>query len=376
MPRNINSSLLADLAKAGVRPFYLCDLQLASGWQYCWSGVGPLVWNGHTYSGLGELAEVGAVHESSGVQADGTTISLNVAPSQLDIPPLPAGVTPPDMGTPPAGQSLAWSFATIPPTPVDFANPPSIYNGGLGCAGHGDGTRYSGSAAVVHGDSLGVNSVTIQWSGFARPLEIPAGARIRSVIPVALASFSPTGGGPQTLNYSVNGVGHTFSTSGGMLVGGNTTSWAGVLVSGFAQCTIPGYIGTTSVDVSFLGLAVYYDGAPLTKTSLLYEALNDVRVGGRAILRFGLLNAAGAIVGAPFPVYDGLVDEPTIDDDPAGLRGAPGVKIVLALENRLRNHARAGGRRYTAADQKLDWPLDSGFNWVEILNEISLRWGG
>src|SRR6185312_8429421 len=119
--------------------------------------------------------------------------------------------------------------------------------------------------------------------------------------------------------------------------------------------------GTTNSTITFVGLAVYYEGSPLTKTSLLYEALSDVRVGAPVKLWFGMLSAAGAIVGSPALVFSGLVDEPTIDVDPAGERGMPGTRIVLALESRLRDHARAGGRRYTAADQKLDYPNDSGF---------------
>lgn len=183
MPRNLDTALATELANGEVRPCYLCALTLASGVQYLWTGVGSLTWSGNTYIGLGALAEVGAVHESSGVQADGTSISLRADPSTLN------------------------------------------------------------------------------------------------------------------------------------------------------------------------------------------QAMSDVRVGAPVKLWFGMLSAAGAIVGAPFLTFSGLVDEPTITEDPSGTR------IVLALESRLRNHARASGRRYTAADQKLNYPNDSGFNWVEILNEISLKWG-
>ncbi len=32
-------------------------------------------------------------------------------------------------------------------------------------------------------------------------------------------------------------------------------------------------------------------------------------------------------------------------------------------------------RRYTTSDQMYYYPDDSGFNWVETLNDIALLWG-
>ena len=50
------------------------------------------------------------------------------------------------------------------------------------------------------------------------------------------------------------------------------------------------------------------------------------------------------------------------------------LEIALKLESRLSNLQRASMRRYTAADQSLYYPTDSGFSWVEQLNDQALRW--
>ncbi|MGA8109355.1 MAG: hypothetical protein WB974_07955, partial [Acidobacteriaceae bacterium] len=71
----------------------------------------------------------------------------------------------------------------------------------------------------------------------------------------------------------------------------------------------------------------------------------------------------------PYLIFSGTVDKPTVE-----ISGKT-MSITLALENKLVNLQRACQRRYTAADQHLAYPDDIGFNWVEILNDIALRWG-
>ncbi len=99
------------------------------------------------------------------------------------------------------------------------------------------------------------------------------------------------------------------------------------------------------------------------------ECLTDIQLGAPAKIWFGLMTARGVLVGSPYLVFSGLVDKPTFSIAPETL------SISLALESRLVDLSRASQRRYTAADQHRNYPDDTGFNWVEILNDISLRWG-
>lgn len=145
-------------------------------------------------------------------------------------------------------------------------------------------------------------------------------------------------------------------------------------------------IGTLAVDgVSYLGTGslggisaiseqtdVKADGLVLTLSgidpTLLSESLTDIQVGAPAKVYFGLMATASTLIGA-YLVFSGTVDKPQIRTSVDGLT------IALALENRLVNLQRANQRRYTSADQRLYFPTDMAFNWVEILNDIALLWG-
>lgn len=360
MPRGLDPTMAAELAKGNVRPMFLGELTLASGVERVWTGVGPITWNGKTFSGLGELVSVGPITESSGVQADGTTVSLNVMPSQIAVPAYPATPPTPPRATAP-GENVAWAFATSSSKTQELRD--------------GSGVIYAtaiaslttGSISFVHGSPLGANTLVNAWSAFRMPLPIPAGSRITSVYAVVVSDAGSANSDLNVTGGSYSGFRFGPGGSGGTFVGPDMGTIAGVVVTQLLQQTLAS--AGAEFDVSFVGLAVYYEGTPVTNTSLLYEAMSDVRVGAAAKIWFGFLSAAGAIVGQPFLAFSGMVDEPDVKDDPEG------TKIVLALENRLRNLQRASQRRYTAADQKLDYRNDSGLNFVEMLQEISLVWG-
>lgn len=55
--------------------------------------------------------------------------------------------------------------------------------------------------------------------------------------------------------------------------------------------------------------------------------------------------------------------------------GHTNLTIELALENRMIDLQRAINRRYTAANQHIQYPNDTAFNWVETLSDQALRWG-
>ena len=115
------------------------------------------------------------------------------------------------------------------------------------------------------------------------------------------------------------------------------------------------------------------EGTTLTLSGLdlatLGEALTDVRVGAPAKIWLGALGSSG-LIGTPYLLFSGIVDKPGISV------GADTVSITVPLESRMINHARANQRRYTAADQHANgYPDDSGFNFVEELNDQALVWG-
>jgi hypothetical protein len=102
---------------------------------------------------------------------------------------------------------------------------------------------------------------------------------------------------------------------------------------------------------------------------LLSESLTDIQVGAPAVIYFALVDQSLALIGTPYVIFRGKIDKPTITP------GLDTITISLALESPLTNLQRPNLRRYTAADQRLYYPDDTAFNWVEILNDLALVWG-
>jgi hypothetical protein len=121
------------------------------------------------------------------------------------------------------------------------------------------------------------------------------------------------------------------------------------------------------------GTQVRADGTSISLSgidpALLSDSLNDIQVGAPAVLYFALVDATLTIIGTPYVIFRGKVDKPTINP------GLETFTISLALESPLTNLQRPNLRRYTSADQRLYYPDDTGFAWVELLNDIALRWG-
>jgi len=79
----------------------------------------------------------------------------------------------------------------------------------------------------------------------------------------------------------------------------------------------------------------------------------------------GLLDAEGAFVADPFPLWAGLMDTMEVVD------GAE-PRVSLACESRLVDLERAEVRRYTDADQQAEYPGDRFFEFVPALQEAQI----
>lgn len=126
-------------------------------------------------------------------------------------------------------------------------------------------------------------------------------------------------------------------------------------------------IGTIQegTDVQAYGTTVTLSGIDPV---LLGECMTDIQTGAPAALWFGCMSN-GVIIGAPYRLFSGTMDQPTVSV------GVDTISITLALETRMLDLSRATNRRYTSADQRLKYPTDIGFSWVEQLNDLALNWG-
>jgi hypothetical protein len=102
---------------------------------------------------------------------------------------------------------------------------------------------------------------------------------------------------------------------------------------------------------------------------LLGESLTDIQQGAPAVVYFGLMSNTGTFLGSPYKSFAGMVDVPSESI------GGDTITISLSLENSFVDGQRASNQRYTSADQRIKFPDDTGFQFVESLNDIDVRWG-
>ena len=88
MPRNLTTSMVTALCASVIRPALLVELNFGLSTAsplYIWSGVGSLTWNSMTFTGVGDLGQIGAIEETAQqrLEAKGFQLSLSGIPSYL-----------------------------------------------------------------------------------------------------------------------------------------------------------------------------------------------------------------------------------------------------------------------------------------------------
>ncbi|HEY1647490.1 MAG TPA: hypothetical protein VGF96_05895 [Terracidiphilus sp.] len=390
MARNLDTDLAAALSNKLISPVLMAALTLTSGVAYIWSGVGNLVYQGNTYIGVGSMGKISPITEGSGVMADGMSITL----SGIGASPFPPSDVPPGVSNPvsvPMGQYVAWAQ----PQSVSIFDTNETSETIITANPANSATNTSASAFMQKPESASTNwsyTVGAAWSDFQIP-SLPAGAMIQSIYPVVVAS-SQNANAFVGLYYGadsyIDAIGEVPDGSHPLLATGvgfstsfNTTQFtdttytekftnATSALSSMVVCAdisnsqnVDWALNTLQVD--FVGFAIYYT-APSNTPNLINQAIADIAIGAPAQVYFGLYGN-GQLIGNPYRIFAGQVDQPDIKISPTT------ASITIALENKLSNLLRPTARRYTAADQHLMYPDDIGLNWVEILNDIALRWG-
>jgi len=83
MPRDLTTAMQTALCAPVLRCALLAALQFADDTQYLWSGLGPMVWNGNTYQGVGTLGSISPISEDSTVEAKGVAFELSGIPANM-----------------------------------------------------------------------------------------------------------------------------------------------------------------------------------------------------------------------------------------------------------------------------------------------------
>lgn len=358
MSRSLDSGLSAALSAGAIQPALMALLEFKSGVMGAWSGVGDLVWNSYTFKGVGRFGKISPVQERVTVQADGLSLELLGLPlaSLVDAGvSLRSNLVDPVLGT--AG--LCGAFTDGAGYVIQAV---AIGNGPVTLTVPNGATRLQlGTCDGKYADNSGTFSVGVSVNGgTSSSVSVPATAMPWD--PVLNAADFPFGENDGTAS---------IVAAAGLRAGDSVVvAWSSGLVSpggGFPAI----YDGNGDPSLP-AGAGTYSGGYEPTwymkSVAPVASALEDVLVGGAAEVYFALL-AEGALLGSPYLVWRGIVDQPTVDSS------ADTFDVTLALESLLTNLGRASMRRYTAADQRLYFPDDIGFNWVETLNDIALRWG-
>ena len=102
---------------------------------------------------------------------------------------------------------------------------------------------------------------------------------------------------------------------------------------------------------------------------LLSKARDEDYQGRELTVKLGAMDSSNGVISAPVTVFSGFMDTMVINDS------AETATIQIAVENRLIEFERTRIRRYTAEDQKIDYPNDKGLEFVAEMAEKEIVWG-
>lgn len=121
-----------------------------------------------------------------------------------------------------------------------------------------------------------------------------------------------------------------------------------------------------SAELQANGLTVTLSGI----TEPLISKARDEDYQGRELkVLLGAMDEANNVISNPVVVFSGFMDTMTITDS------SETATIVVTVENRLIEFERTRVRRYTAEDQKIDFPTDRGLEFVADMQEKEIVWG-
>lgn len=121
-----------------------------------------------------------------------------------------------------------------------------------------------------------------------------------------------------------------------------------------------------TTEVRAVNFQIIFEGIDSAKVSL---ALDDHYKNRPACVWFALFNASGTRQGDPVILAKGKQDTWQITDDGSA------AQIVITVESELAMLERASERRYTAQDQQIDYASDTGFDWIERIQDEPIVWG-
>lgn len=169
----------------------------------------------------------------------------------------------------------------------------------------------------------------------------------QEVIPIFLLEFE-----------AESGFVRAWTGVGDLDYNGDTYLGTGIL-GGFSQVE-------EGTDGTALGVSYSLSGIDPGMAAI---AVADIRQDKLATLTFAAVDSECQFVGIPEPIAVHFTDIPSIQDD-----GATSI-ISLSCESAGIDQLRPRIRRFTTEDQKIDFPDDIGFEYVEGMQLRKINWG-
>lgn len=114
------------------------------------------------------------------------------------------------------------------------------------------------------------------------------------------------------------------------------------------------------------GTSITLTGVNATLASL---ARDEDYQGRSIIIKLGAMDENADVIADPVQLFAGFMDVMTIND------GAEFSTINVTCENKLISFDRSKIRRYTDQDQKINYPNDKGFEFVNAIQKMDIKWG-
>jgi len=77
MARSLTSVIRDQVVSTAVEMAFLCTFRFDSAELHVWTGIGPLIFDGREYQGIGHLGTISSVKETQTMQAEGITFTLS-----------------------------------------------------------------------------------------------------------------------------------------------------------------------------------------------------------------------------------------------------------------------------------------------------------
>lgn len=156
-----------------------------------------------------------------------------------------------------------------------------------------------------------------------------------------------------------SGTIYAWTGVGSKVMNGNTYQGLGNLVS-------VGAVEESQV-LKATGIQLSLNGVNSANISL---ALSEPYQGRRVEIYYAVLDASLNIIADPYLFFAGKMDVMEINDNPQ----SGSATILMTVENELISLFRARNRYYSAEDQKIVYPNDTGLDYISTIQDVEIVW--